>query len=191
MYSSLAQFKEYLWITWTDQDAYLTELLNSACSLINKLCGVDSFEEAVYEEEIDARWIYVNSFWYNIFLKNKPVQEIQEMNGTPYTWTKGADYMIANDRRLIIKNLEINDFWFLMIKYKAWYKTQDMPDDLKIMELMLASGKYQSKGMEWVQSYRLWDETITFGAPSGVNADDVYFSFRIMIDKYKNFNLAL
>jgi hypothetical protein len=37
----------------------------------------------------------------------------------------------------------------------------------------------------------LGDEQIVFGGRNGESADDMFFSFRIMLDKYKNFNLAI
>ena len=97
MYSSLSQFKDYIGIAQSDtsQDEMLTLLLNSACEQINHLCGVDSFDQDTYEEQIDARKIYVNSFWYNIFVKNKPVSSIDEIDGETYSGVKGVDYMVG------------------------------------------------------------------------------------------------
>lgn len=205
MYSSLSQFKDYIGIAQSDtsQDKMLTLLLNSACEQINHLCGVDSFDQDTYEEQIDARKIYVNSFWYNIFVKNKPVSSIDEIDGETYSGVKGVDYMVASQRRIIFKEFDSDcKFGFVTIKYTAWYdrakpiewsdQTEDtLPDDLKLMEMMLASGRYQQKWNEGISSYRLGDEQIVFGGRNGESADDMFFSFRIMLDKYKNFNLAI
>jgi hypothetical protein len=210
MYSSLSQFKSYLWIPSSDtsKDEQLTMILNSACATINKICWVDSFDEWTYEEEIDARKIYINSFWYNIFLKNKPVSSIDKINGENYSGVKGSDYMISQQRRAIFKKFDwINDFWFVTITYTAWYNRartewqttiDDLPDDLKMLEMMVACWYLPDNLKEeyhvWISSYKLWDEQIVFGAKSSANtqsADDLYFSFSYMIDKYKNFNLAI
>jgi len=204
MYSSLSQFKAYLWIDSgdTSKDSQLTLALNSACKLLNHLCGVDSFDQAEYEEQIDLRKVYTNSFWYNIFLKNKPVQSISQVNGSDYSWTKWTDYMVANQRRIIFKSLDVNsDFGFITIKYTAWYNrnnewTDELPDDLKLMEMILAcwklSDELKSELNIWVSSYKLWDEQIVYGwKTTDQTIDEIYFSFKIMLDKFKNFTLAI
>lgn len=204
MYSSLSQFKVYLWIDSEDttKDWQLTLALNNACSLLNHLCGVDSFDEWEYEEEIDLRKVYVNTFWYNIFLKNKPVQSISKINGADYSWVKWTDYMVANQRRIIFKSLDTNsDFGFITVNYTAWYNrnnawTDELPDDLKLMEMILACGKLsdelKSELNIGVSSYKLWDEQIVFGwKTTWESIDDIYFSFKIMLDKFKNFTLAI
>ncbi len=204
MYSSLSQFKAYLWIDSgdTSKDSQLTLALNGACKLLNHLCGVDSFDQAEYEEQIDLRKVYTNSFWYNIFLKNKPVQSISQINGSDYSWTKWTDYMVANQRRIIFKSLDVNsDFGFITIKYTAWYNrnnewTDELPDDLKLMEMILAcwklSDELKSELNIWVSSYKLWDEQIVYGwKTTDQTIDEIYFSFKIMLDKFKNFTLAI
>lgn len=206
MYSSLSQFKSYLWIPSSDtsKDEQLTLILNWACATINKICGVDSFDEWTYEEEIDARKIYINSFWYNIFLKNKPVSSINKINGEDYSGVKGSDYMVSQQRRVIFKKFDaINDFWFVNINYTSWYNrnnqwVDELPDDLKMLEMMVACWLLPDSLKEeyhvWISSYKLWDEQIVFGAKNSANtqsSEDMYFSFSYLIDKYKNFNLAI
>lgn len=204
MYSSLSQFKVYLWIDSEDttKDWQLTLALNSACELLNHLCGVDSFDEWEYEEEIDLRKVYINTFWYNIFLKNKPVQSISKINDADYSWVKWTDYMVANQRRIIFKSLDTNsDFGFITVKYTAWYNrnnewADELPDDLKLMEMILAcwklSDEIKSELNIWVSSYKLWDEQIVYGwKTTWESIDDIYFSFKIMLDKFKNFTLAI
>jgi hypothetical protein len=206
MYSSLSQFKSYLWINEADtsKDAQLTMYLQSAYSTINKICWVDSFNLWSYEEDIDARKIYINSFWYNIFLKNKPIASIDKINGVNYDGVKGSDYMISQQRRAIFKKFDnINDFWFVTINYTAWYNrsnewVDELPDDLKMLEMMVACWYLPDNLKEefhvGISSYKLWDEQIVFGARNSANtqsSEDMYFSFSYLIDKYKNFNLAI
>ena len=206
MYSSLSQFKNFIGIDQNDtsRDGQLTLMLESACATLNHLCGVDSFDLWEYEENIDLRKIYINWFWYNIFLKNKPVQNIDKINGVDYVWVKWTDYMVANQRRVILKSLdEKSDFWFITVKYTAWYNRNnewmdELPDDLKLMEMMIACWQLpDSMKMELnigVSSYKLWDEQITFGSKNTTQnqtADDLYFSFTVMLWKFKNFTLAV
>ena len=205
MYSNLTLFKQYLGIDVNDttNDVLLTQFLNSATSKINNLCWVDSFDEWEYTEEIDWRKVIATSRWFEIYLKNKPVQQIEQINWVEYTWVHGTDYMIIYDRRIILKEVSLNDFWFVNIKYKAWYNrnnewVDELPDDLKILEMMLACWILPDSMKEefhiGISSYKLWDEQIVFGAKSSANtqsAEDMYFSFSYMVDKYKNFNLAI
>lgn len=194
MYSTLAQFKDYLWIDQADtsQDTILTEFLNASNSKLNHICWVDSFEKWTYSQAIESRWIFETARWLEFYLKNKPVASIDEINDES-VWTKWTDYLIIYDRRAVFKKLNLNDWWFLNVEYTAWYET--IPDDLKLMEMMLASWMYLKKWEEWVSSYKLWDESITFWTITWSNwtmtPDDQYFSFTALLDKYKNFNLPL
>lgn len=198
MYANLTLFKQYLGIPASDttNDNLLTMFLNSAEEKINNLCWVDSFDEWTYNEDIEARKVYATSRWYEVYLKNKPVQEIQTINWSEYSWIHGTDYMIIYDRRIIFKEIQLWSFWILSIWYKAWYNRNDdwvdrLPDDLKLMEMMLASGMRQQHNYEWVSSYKLGDESITFGSKWNMTPDDQYFSFTTLLNKYKNFNLPV
>lgn len=204
MYANLTLFKQYLGIPASDtsNDNLLTMFLNSAEEKINNLCWVDSFDEWTYTENIEARKIYATSRWYEVYLKNKPVQEISKINWVDYTWTHGTDYMIIYDRRIIFNEIQLWNFWIVSISYVAWYdrakeiswqqQTVDtLPDDLKLMEMMLASGMRQQHNYEWVSSYKLGDESITFGSKWNMTPDDQYFSFTTLLNKYKNFNLPV
>lgn len=202
MYSNLTLFKQYLWISWNDQDSLLTSFLNAAENQINQLCWVDSFDLWTYTQNIDARAIVQTSRWFEIYLKNKPVKSIDKINWDSETGTKWTDYFVIYDRRVIFKNISVNDFWFAEIEYTAWYDrarvvdwqqdpVDDLPDDLKLMEMMLASWMYQKHGNEWVQSYKLGDEQITFWSVNGASSDDIFFSFKTLLNKYRNFNLPV
>ena len=76
-------------------------------------------------------------------------------------------------------------------------KFDDLPDDLKLMEMMLACGNLPDNMKTdlsiGISSYKLWDEQITFGGKttSTQNMDDLYFSFTVMLWKFKNFTLAV
>lgn len=194
-YSTLAQFKAYLWIDPSDtsKDTTLTLILDSANSKLNHLCWVDSFAKWEYTQLIEKRWIYEAYDRLEFYLKNKPVSQIKELNGIVYEWVKGDDYLVIYDRRICLKKVQLNTWDMLTIKYEAWYET--IPDDLKLMEMMLWSWIYQSEWFEWISSYKLWDESITFGEVSWYNGkltpDDQYFSFTVLLNKYKNFNLPI
>ena len=212
MYSTLLQFKQYLWIDSSDtsQDTLLTEILNSATLKLNNLCWVDSFDLWTYTQMIEARWIYESSRWIEFFLKNKPVQSIDKMNWVNYEWTKWTDYLVIYDRRIITKKVSLNDWNMLEIEYTAWYDRNlqvewsdtaidTLPDDLKLLEMMIACwllpDSLKSQCMIWISEYKLWDETIRFWSKTSsnwaVSEDDMYFSFTTLLNKYKNFILPV
>ena len=191
MYSNLELFKQYIGVSGNDQDQLLTSFLKTAYQKINKLCGVDSFLLKDREQMVDLRAIVESSRGLEVYLKNKPVKQIKKINGEVYSGIKGKDYLVIYDRRVIFQRLPLNDFWFLSFEYEAWYNEQDIPDDLKLMEMMIASGMWQQHWNEWVQSYKLGDEQIVFGSAIGGSADDQFFSFQTLLNKYKNFNLPV
>lgn len=191
MYSTLEQFKQYLWLDVSDtsQDAMLTSFLNTANAKLNNLCWVDSFARWTYTQTIEARWIYESPRWFEFYLKNKPVVSIDKMNWESDVW----DYLVIYDRRIITKKISLNDWNMIDIEYTAWYQT--IPDDLKLLEMMIASWLRQEHNYEWVSEYRLWDETIKFWSKTWNNwvlsPDDIYFSFTTLLNKYKNFYLPV
>lgn len=200
MYSTLSEFKAYLWIDVSDtsQDTLLTNILNSAESKLNHLCWVESFSSWTFTQTIEKRWIFDTARWLEFYLRNKPVSAITKLNWTAYEWTKWIDYLILYDRRAVFKKLPLNDWWMLDVEYSAWYST--IPDDLKLLQMMIACPMLpdwmKSEYWVWVSSYKLWDEQITFWSRnsnwiSSMTQDDIYFSFSTLLDKYKNFNLPL
>ena len=199
MYASLTLLKDYLWISGNDQDVLLTSFLESAEEIINKLCGVDTFDLSTQAELVDLRKVYTNQYGLNIILKNKPVVSIDEIDWVAYNWVLGKDYIIVDQRKAIIKNMAVNDnFGYRRIKYTWGYdrsKTTDtvtvdeLPEDIKQMEIMLAWGMYTTKDYQGVTSYKLGDESISFGDLNGETAENIYYSFKKILDKYKSFNL--
>ena len=199
MYSTLAQFKEYLWIDSSDtsQDSTLTIVLNSANAKLNNICWVDSFAKWTFTQTIEARWIYESPRWIEFFLKNKPVVSIDKLDWESYSWIKWTDYLVIYDRRIITKKIDLNDWNMLDIEYTAWYQT--IPDDLKLLEMMIACwllpDSLKSQCMIGISEYKLWDETIKFWSKTSSNwaysEDDVYFSFTTLLNRYKNFILPV
>jgi len=199
MYVTLAEFKDYIGVSWNESDSTLTSILKSAEELLNKLCGVTTFDQTEDEELVDLRKVYTNYYGLNMYLTNKPVQSILQIDGADYNGVLGVDYIIAQDRKVIFKNLSVNDnFGFMKIKYKwgydrqaqVWDATVDqLPEDIKQMVKMLASGMWLKKDYQGVSSYKLWDESISFGTVWEQTAEQQYYDFVKILNKYKNFNL--
>ncbi len=199
MYVTLAEFKDYIGVSWNESDSTLTSMLKSAEELLNKLCGVTTFDQTEDEELVDLSKVYTNYYGLNMYLTNKPVQSILQIDGADYNGVLGVDYLIAQDRKVIFKNLTVNDnFGFMKIKYKwgydrqaqVWDATVDqLPEDIKQMVKMLASGMWLKKDYQGVSQYRLWDESISFGTVWEQTAEQQYYDFVKILNKYKNFNL--
>ena len=48
---------------------------------------------------------------------------------------------------------------------------------------------WQTKDYQGVTQYKLGDESISFGNVCDQTAEQQYFKFKTLLDKYKNFNL--
>lgn len=191
MYATLQQFKSYLNITDSSQDTLLQIFLNSAGSIINNYCWVDSFALGDYEELIPVKGIYDNEYGLYFFVKNKPVNTVKELNNSVYEGIKGTDYLVINQRELIFKKLPNPPMGQLQIKYNAWF--QAIPDELQLVEMIIASWLRQQHGKENVTSYKLGDEQIVFGSrtTSWEDGDVAYFRVKTYLDSLKCFNLPV
>ena len=69
------------------------------------------------------------------------------------------------------------------------WPNDELPNDIALLQMMLTSGLYNTKWNEWIKQYKLWDESITFKDINWTSADDLYFSFKVILDKYKTFTL--
>lgn len=184
MYWTLVWLKEYMKISWNDQDTYLTNLLITATSLLNKICGVDSFAKWDYTDRIEEQKIN----WNIIYLRNKPVISIKKINWENYNGVIWTDYDIFRNRKIVFaKSNFTTKFGYITIEYEAWYTT--IPYDIELMTYMLASWIDKNKDFDWVSSYKLWDETITFWWKTDTENDRIYTRFKNLLDKYISFNL--
>lgn len=190
MYSSLALFKQYINVEGNDKDELLQLYLDSAGDVLNRLCGVTSFNQQTYEERVEAK---NTSGPFAIYLHNKPVTLITKFNGEVYLWENGKDYIIVNDRKVIFSNFQI-PFSFLnsfLIEYTAGYTSQNLPASIKIAEMNIAWGLYaQSKNLWGVQSYKLWDEQVTFATINGESPDVVFNKTKTIINQFRNFKMS-
>ena len=204
-YATLEELKQYLWITDNTNDNVLTEMLNTSYLLLNHLIWVDTMNLTTGVEFIEANKLYTNWLQDWFYLTNKPVLSINKIWWENYSWVKWTDYMVIYDRKILFNKINFLDkikFWLLEVEYTWWYNrdngwVDELPDDLKLMQMMLVWWMWNSKWMEWVSSYKIWDESITFGSRTRTvdgntsiqTSDDIYFSFRILLNRYKTFNL--
>jgi len=65
----------------------------------------------------------------------------------------------------------------------------ELPNDIALLQMMLVGGLYSARGHEWIKSYKLGDESITFSDMNWTSPDDLFFSFKVILDKYKTFTL--
>jgi len=204
-YATLEELKQYLWITDNTNDNVLTEMLNTSYLLLNHLIWVDTMNLTTGVEFIEQNKLYTNWLQDWFYLTNKPVLSINKVWWENYSWVKWTDYMVIYDRKVLFNRINFLDkikFWLLEVEYTWWYNrdndwVDELPDDLKLMQMMLVWWMWNSKWMEWVSSYKIWDESITFGSRTRTvdgntsiqTSDDIYFSFRILLNRYKTFNL--
>ena len=196
-YATLAELKQYLWISDDTNDNILTEMLNTAYLQLNHLIWVDTMNLTTGVEYIEQDKLYTNWLQERFYLTNKPVSIITKIWWENYQWVKWTDYMVIYDRKILFNRMTFLDkikFWLLEVEYTWWYNrdnewVDELPDDLKLMQMMLVWWMRNSKWMEWVSSYKIWDESITFWSVNWQSADEVYFSFKLLLNRYKTFNL--
>lgn len=196
-YATLAELKQYLWISDDTNDNILTEMLNTSYLQLNHLIWVDTMNLTTGVEYIEQDKLYTNWLQERFYLTNKPVSIITKIWWENYQWVKWTDYMVIYDRKILFNRMTFLDkikFWLLEVEYTWWYNrdnewVDELPDDLKLMQMMLVWWMRNSKWMEWVSSYKIWDESITFWSVNWQSADEVYFSFKLLLNRYKTFNL--
>lgn len=189
-YASLTQLKLHLGITDSSQDSLLNDLLSTTYYVINSLLDVDSFNQTATTEkfsldDIRSRW--------EILAKNYPVTSITHINGTAYGGVLWTDYTIQLKRQLWIDNLwtYLNNlpFPFFTVTYVAWYDrdnswVDELPEDLKLLQLKLCTQEYNRMKTTWLSSYTLWDESMSFSAGT---LDDPMV--KMILSKYKKANV--
>ena len=196
-YATLEELKQYLWITDNTNDNVLTEMLNTSYLLLNHLIWVDTMNLTTGVEFIEANKLYTNWLQDWFYLTNKPVLSINKVWWENYSWVKWTDYMVIYDRKILFNRINFLDkikFWLLEVEYTWWYNrdndwVDELPDDLKLMQMMLVWWMWNSKWMEWVSSYKIWDESIAFWSVNWQSPDEIYFSFKLLLNRYKTFNL--
>lgn len=196
-YATLEELKQYLWISDNTNDNILTEMLNTAYLQLNHIIWVDTMNLTTGVEFIEANKLYTNWLQDWFYLTNKPVLSIDKVWWENYSWVKWTDYMVIYDRKILFNRITFLDkikFWLLEVEYTWWYNrdndwVDELPDDLKLMQMMLVWWMWNSKWMEWVSSYKIWDESITFWSVNWQSADEIYFSFKLLLNRYKTFNL--
>jgi len=180
-YTTLASVKTWLWISWTNQDTLLNQLLTDADIYLNKALNITGFDTADITEKLRffpqtySQWGY-----YNFFLKNFNVTVIKEINWKTYTGVLNTDYQINNSRVLNIRNLHQyftpTFFDYTTIKYTYWYvRSPDaLPPEIELMARLMVIWLYNERYPMWytattnwqpnmqnITSYDLWDESMS------------------------------
>jgi len=182
-YTTLASVKTGLWISWTNQDDVLNQLISDATIYLNKILNITSFDTADITEKLRFFPQSYSQFGYYMFyLKNFNVTAIKEINWQTYTGALNTDYQIQNSRVLQIRDLHRYFtpvfFDYTTIEYTYWYERTPvdlLPPDIELLARLLVQWLYNEKypmwyssttnwqpNMQWISSYELWDEKISW-----------------------------
>ena len=161
MIITLSEFKDYLWITDTSQDALLNILLNSANDFVESYIG-RKIAEATYTEYKDWDGQRI------ILLDNYPVNTITSFQFNKWTIeTPDFEDIDENSYKLSPKIWQIfltfykrRGFQNYKIVYNAWY--DPIPWDLKLATLKLAAWYYNKRTSDWVKSESVAGDSIGF-----------------------------
>lgn len=141
MIATLQELKQYLWITWTEQDAILEILINSSNQMI----------ETYIWRKIEAD-DYVEHFnWTKqpyILVRYYPIIEVYEIKEEDKI-IDDTNYIIETKRWKINFNF-LTRRWFqnYTVSYRWWYET--IPADLKLASLKLSSKYYNNRWSDWI-----------------------------------------
>ena len=167
-YATTDELKAYLGIDIADtsKDTLLNIYLNSAERYINGYFSVDTLLTANYTERLKIDpCSRDDNRGYVFYLRKRPVTSIVSLNGNTYTGTIETDYIIENQRKVTFKQISqyLTGFWWdtVTIVYTAGFSS--VPYDIKLAEIMIASGFYATAGTNQVyESYQIGDEKVVF-----------------------------
>ena len=180
-YITKEEVKLFLTLSWTSEDTLIDSLIVDSEAIINSLFDVDSFEEWTRTDML--KFNYKDQVYY---LKNMPVSSIDKINGIAFTGSIWDEYLIVNNRQVIIRAtltpyfIDLK-FEYFEIEYTAWY--QVIPNWLKAMMKFLVGWLYNQRKTIWISQYSLWDENITF------RNDWEYSQFKKMYNTHKKLKL--
>lgn len=161
MLISIETLKTYLSITDNTQDKILSIFANWASDLIETMCW-KKFSLDEYTELVDWAW------QMDIVLKNNPVTEVESVSYNSWTyenpiWTPIDKTAYNTDLKAwIIMLVGVLPRWFqnIQVIYTAWY--ENIPFDLQLATLKLASMSYNKRGADWVTSESVWGDSIAY-----------------------------
>ena len=157
MIANITQLKQYLWITSTDCDMVLKLFLDSANKIVETYIG-RTVEKTDYDDIIDGNG---QLFWVVPQYPVVSLEKIESNIGTTETpeWIE----IPKTSYSLNAKIGKINFMWPMCrwfqnykITYTAWY--DQIPSDLVMASLKLASKYYQTRNSDWISSEsNAWD----------------------------------
>ena len=161
MLATLNQLKTYLWISWNWQDSMLNIFLKWADQIIKTYLWRD-IEEKEYVEVKDGnaqRFFVLNQYpiieikavYYNSWTGEEPNWE--EVN-------KGSLEVSPLIWKLYFRSPIIRWFQNYKIEYTAWYS--EIPADLTLATIKMASRYYNNSTSDWVKSETVNGDSISF-----------------------------
>lgn len=136
---SVADIKEHMRITFTDDDTYLASLIKSARKAIEKYCVI-----SLGTQEIEI--VYDGEAWVEMELPYAPVITINSVEykadyGTYSAMTVSEEYDVDGGLFKTITPFSSNRF---KVNYDAGYTV--LPEDLKMYWLRLCTFYYENRG---------------------------------------------
>lgn len=186
MYTTLADVKIYLWITWTDDDVRIKAILDGVESFVFNIIGDVSSNDKTETICVSS----INQSTETFALGNKNVTKIKTVNLTDFTskvnWT---DYLIRKNDTVtipwicdLISNLNFDVF---DIVYTSGYNP--VPLDLQNVIADLVWFEFAKDLGKNISSETTWPRKVTF---SGVDSTDIKVNEALtIINNYQVLNL--
>lgn len=161
MLATLSDTKTYLWVTWTDQDALLTLLLNWASAKIEEYIG-RQLEASDYVEYKDGNG------QLSFLLDNYPVNTFTSLELN--TWdletaaretVSGTDYHVDTENGEVRLLSRLNrGFANYKATYNAWYVT--IPSDIQMACMDLVGYKLNTRSAWGIKSESVAGDSISY-----------------------------
>lgn len=186
MYTTLADVKTYLWITWTADDSRLTAILNGVEAYVNNIIWDISTGDKTETINVDS----IDQKTETFPLKNKKVTKIKTVNWNDFTskvnWT---DYLIRVDDTVTINDIFtfISDLNFDVfdIVYTSWFIT--VPKDLQNAIAELVWFDFAKELAKNISSETTWPRKVSY---SGIETKDIKVNEALtVINNYQVLNL--
>lgn len=164
----------------------ISQFILSSKNILDQFIGDVSYN-AAKEEEIELREVYYD-FWIAEFeMKSLNVAAINSINWISYTWVSGTDYKILgkHKNRIQVKDLFQSylywgnwDFPTFTVNIEAWWNDKDMPEGIKLAQLMLIEWMLAKQNGQTITKKKIWDKELQFASA------DHYEDFKTLIYLY-------
>lgn len=165
-YITLQEAKDFMWITWTDDDTLITNMINKSELKINSVLWVETLDEVTEDESYAFSWssVYILNCINPTSLNNIDWNAV--LGATRFDWRK-----LRFEYAPTLTDIIFNKIVFNITK---WFAT--IPEDVKFACLSITKIFYTDAKswtitswgatLSWVKNFKQWDLSVTYTSDS-------------------------